>query len=356
MLPRSSSRIAAHFLAASALVSFAAAAQQDGSLATYTATLDIVWSPATHPGNYPNNAHVSPPIGATHVEGFHLWQPGGIATPGIEVMAETGATNALTAEVNAAINAGMARERLLSGAFDAPAVGTMSFDVTKDFPAVTLVTMVAPSPDWFVGCDSVSLLQNGVWVDSITIPLVIWDAGTDSGTNFNSGNQDTNPKEPIALETDQFNAGGPVLGTLTFTRDQSLLVYGGFNPAGTMAVSGEPTLGSTLSLTLDDPNSVMGLGSQTLLVVSPVRTQSFPAGSTLPGFGLASASADGELLVGSPFTRITGPNYVGFPVTHALDLPTSPSMAGTALFVQGVFIEPGVKVGLTDAVEVLLGN
>ncbi|MEM7518563.1 MAG: hypothetical protein AAF368_16780, partial [Planctomycetota bacterium] len=98
----------------------AEAAPQDGTRATYRATFDLTWSAATHPGLYPNNAHVSPPIGATHVPGFHLWQPGGIATNGIEVMAETGSTSPLTTEINAAIAAGDAGVRLRRNAFDAP--------------------------------------------------------------------------------------------------------------------------------------------------------------------------------------------------------------------------------------------
>ena len=356
MLNRPLQRLVSGLTAASLVSMAAAAAPQDGSVATYTATINLTWSSTTLPGNFPNGAHMSPPIGATHAADFHFWQPGGIATNGIESMAETGSTSALTNEINAAINAGDALERLRINGFNVPAVRALTFDVTKEHSAVTLVTMVAPSPDWFVGCDAVSLLQNGVWVDSVTIPLLVWDSGTDSGSNFTSSNQNTNPQQPIALESGQFMNGTPSLGTLTFTRDQSLLVYGAFNPAGTMTVSGEPTLGSTLSLTLDDPLGVMGLGSQTILAVSPVRSPVFPAGRTLPGFGLSGATADGDLLIGSPFTRFFGPDYNGQPVTHTLTLPTSASMVGTPLFIQGVFIDPGVKIGLTDAVEVIIGS
>ena len=355
MINTLSQRLVGGLLAAS-FVSLASAAPQDGSLATYTATFDLTWSAATIPGNFPGGAHVSPLIGASHVAGFHFWESGGIATPGMELMAETGGTSTLRDEINAAINSGSARERVGSSGVGAPSLSSFSFDVTKEHSAVTVVTMVAPSPDWFIGCDAVSLLQNGVWVDSVTIPLVVWDAGTDGGANFTSGNQNTNPQDPIALESGVFANGTPILGTLTFTRDRSLLVFGAFNPAGTMTVSGEPTLGSTLSLTLDDPMSVMGLGSQTILVVSPVRTSNFPAGRTLPGFGLGSVAANGDLLVGSPFMRIAGPVYNGQPVTTLLSLPTSSTMVGTPLFIQGVFIDPGVKFGLTDAVEVTLGN
>ena len=73
-----------------------------------------------------------------------------------------------------------------------------TFDVTKEHPAITLVTMVGPSPDWFLGCDAFPLLQNGVWIDSVTIPLVVWDAGTDGGDNFASFNEDLNPHPGLA--------------------------------------------------------------------------------------------------------------------------------------------------------------
>ena len=43
--------------------------------------------------------------------------------------------------------------------------------------------MLAPRPDWFVGVDGVSLRENGSWLDSKVVELVVFDAGTDSGPN-----------------------------------------------------------------------------------------------------------------------------------------------------------------------------
>ena len=48
--------------------------------------------------------------------------------------------------------------------------------------------MVAPSPDWFVGVSGLPLFENGQWVEERRIDLVPWDAGTDSGTTFESRN------------------------------------------------------------------------------------------------------------------------------------------------------------------------
>ena len=72
-------------------------------VATYRVTFTSTWSAATHPGsNFPSNAHFSPLIGATHNVSATFWLSGTIASPGIEQMAELGATSILRSEIDAA--------------------------------------------------------------------------------------------------------------------------------------------------------------------------------------------------------------------------------------------------------------
>jgi hypothetical protein len=83
------------------------------------------------------------------------------------------------------------------------------------------VTMVAPSPDWFVGVSGFRLLENGAWVTERTVSLVPWDAGTDSGPSFTSPDQETIPRQPVsAISTPPLAVNGQAapLGTFTFTR------------------------------------------------------------------------------------------------------------------------------------------
>ena len=83
--------------------------------------------------------------------------------------------------------------------------------------------MLAPSPDWFVGVSDRSLLEDGGWVDELTIELEGYDAGTDSGSTFNSRDRDTVPREPIAHITPPplaQNGIAPPVGTFTFRRQQ----------------------------------------------------------------------------------------------------------------------------------------
>jgi hypothetical protein len=137
-------------------------------------------------------------------------------------MAEGGRTAPLEQEVNAAIAAGTAAHVLLGGAINnPPATVGLEFDVSQAFPLVTLVTMIAPSPDWFVGVSGLALFTNGTWVGERRIELVPWDAGTDSGATFDSPDLVTVPFQPVSpILTAPLSPSGRVmpLGAFTFTR------------------------------------------------------------------------------------------------------------------------------------------
>lgn len=50
---------------------------------------------------------------------------------------------------------------------------------------MSFVSMIDPSPDWFVGVSRLELcLDNGSWVESKVLDLFPWDAGTDSGPTY----------------------------------------------------------------------------------------------------------------------------------------------------------------------------
>lgn len=185
--------------------------------ATYRVTFDAAWSQQTHPTDFPGNPHFSPLIGATHHSNFSLWEVGSLATDGVESMAETGSTFLMTQEINSAISAGDA-EFLLSGSgFNSPGSTSMTFDMTSDHPAVSLVSMIAPSPDWFVGVDGLELFQNDRWVDQVVIDLAAYDSGTDDGVQYTSANSNSNPAQPI-FEILGYPFQGVPIGTYTFTK------------------------------------------------------------------------------------------------------------------------------------------
>ena len=172
--------------------------------AQYGVTFRAVWGAASH-GNrppFPSGAHFSRVVGATHLPEVSFWNPGGIATPGIESMAETGSVSTLCREIQAEADRG--RSGLcLTGAessFRSPGSVSFAFEADAERPLVTLVSMIAPSPDWFVGVHGVPLMEDeGCWIPRIELELVGYDAGTDSGATFTAADADVTPHVPIGL-------------------------------------------------------------------------------------------------------------------------------------------------------------
>ena len=192
------------------------------SSARYQLTFESTWSAATHPSDFPPNPHFAGLIGAMHNDRVRFWQPSATASAGIETMAETGGKGPLNAEIQAAIDGGEALEVVSGGGiFPSPGAVQVTFTATRDFPLLTLVSMIAPSPDWFVGVHDLALFRGDDWVRELVVELLPYDAGTDSGTSCQSPNQDTQPRNTIAvIAAAPLGNGATVapLGTFTLRR------------------------------------------------------------------------------------------------------------------------------------------
>lgn len=169
--------------------------------ATYDVTFRATWNQSSHGSSppFPSGAHFSRVVGSAHVEDVSFWSSGGIATAGIEIMAETGGVTSFCNEVQAEESRGRAGGCIQGpdASFRSPGSNEFSFDVDEGFEFLTLVSMIAPSPDWFVGVDSIPLRQDGCWTPRIEMDLAGYDAGTDSGATFVALNADVTPHEPI---------------------------------------------------------------------------------------------------------------------------------------------------------------
>lgn len=186
----------------------------------YRVVFEATWSDSSHPQDFPPHPTFSPLIGATHRDAGALWSAGGAATNGIELMAEAGATGPLQSEIDALIGAGEAYDQeIFAAGLVSPGTRKTVFDLTREFPRATIVSMLAPSPDWFVGTEGLPLEVYGRWRDEHAVELRVWDAGTDSGTTFLSPNLNTDPQEPVRLvDTPPLATDGyaPPVGTFTF--------------------------------------------------------------------------------------------------------------------------------------------
>ncbi len=194
---------------------------------TYRLTVDNTWSEETHPGRFPPDAHFSWLGGGTHNDLVSFWQVGELASPGMVQMAETGATFILLDEVQARINLGLAGRTLdwrwwfCPVDTDHPNCGELvvEFDITEAHPLVTIVSMLGPSPDWFIGVSGLPLRSDDGWLDEVVVDLRPYDGGTRAANVFELFGPLTIPPDPISLITE---ASGQIitpasLGTFTFT-------------------------------------------------------------------------------------------------------------------------------------------
>ena len=190
----------------------------------YRLVFDGRWSAETHPQGFPGGPHFSGLVGSVHSEQVRFWEPGQIATDGVKNVAETGGKSPMTDEVRAAIDAGTALSLVDGpGVPDAPGTASVEFEVTRDYHQLTLVTMLAPSPDWFAGVHNLPLLVDGAFVDGVTVELSLYDAGTDSGLTYAAADDPTEPRSPIMLLTSEpadspFIDGAPAIGSFQLER------------------------------------------------------------------------------------------------------------------------------------------
>ncbi|MCY3679387.1 MAG: tandem-95 repeat protein [Gemmatimonadetes bacterium] len=184
--------------------------------ATYQVTFEGNWTLASTPGGVVGGAHFTTLIGGVHGSGVTFWQPGAQASAGVENVAELGATGTFRSEVQGSSHTRSVIEQSVSGGGTGTA--TFTIEVTTEHPQVTLLSMIGPSPDWFVGVSGESLLDgSGQWVRSLEVDLFPYDAGTEDGTEFSLSNPATSPQGVITRIAGTGKFSNVRMARLTFT-------------------------------------------------------------------------------------------------------------------------------------------
>lgn len=174
----------------------------DSNERVYTVRMVSTWNDDLQPDFHPNGSHLSPMIAWSHTLKDSIFKSGEIASKGMEIMAETGAPKVLTGEIEEYLAGGDVRDHGIldygvGEVFFTPGEEEVQVTVSRDAPYVTVVSMIAPSPDWFVSARNIKLYDQGKWLERILIPAPLYDAGTDDGEEFTSADKDTQPKQPI---------------------------------------------------------------------------------------------------------------------------------------------------------------
>lgn len=197
----------------------AAVAHAQDETATYTMTFEGLWTVDDITDVVmPGGAHFTEVIGATHNSDTVIWAAGGMASNGVEDVAELGVVTALEREIDqnpdtdAVVRAGTS--------FNTP-TQTVSgtFTATASHPLVSVLSMVAPSPDWFVGVSSLKLYDNG-WRNRV-VDLYPYDAGTEQGSGWSLSNAATVPQGVITSIRNTGRFLDNPIARLTFTSEQA---------------------------------------------------------------------------------------------------------------------------------------
>ena len=233
---------------------FITSASFSQSTANYTVVFESIWESVTdNPTNgqstidLPSNAHWSPLVGATHKTAHTFLMMGAAASPGIESVAETGASSTFQTEINNNADA----DKFIKGSGLGTGKGVItinSLDISEDFPLVTLASMIAPSPDWFIAVNGINLrsgnnsINNG-WKDTFTINLFPYDAGTEDGSTYVLDNPESNPIGLITSRSNITPFNEKKVGSLTFTYNSSTLSTITENRIDALKIFPNPTKG-----------------------------------------------------------------------------------------------------------------
>ena len=191
------------------------------SEAAYNMKIDLKWM--TPDFAVPAYAHVTLIYGMVHAKDTFLWKPGLMATEGLRNIAENGGFQNMSIEIDSII----ARHKALFKFFILPPAITGSaqtvLNVNSNYSFVSFASMIAPSPDWFMGIHDFNLLQDDHWITDTTLKIYVYDAGTKQGNAFDYNFPATVPRESIILigPASVFANNNPAvtnIGTLRLTR------------------------------------------------------------------------------------------------------------------------------------------
>ena len=183
---------------------------------TYEVKFQGNWTLESTPDGVVAGAHFTTLIGGVHGSGVTFWKVGEQASAGVELVAELGSIGTFRSEVQASSHTLSVIQRGVSTGGTGSATDTI--DVTRTHPLVTLLSMIGPSPDWFVGVTGESLLDGAnQWRQSYVVNLYPHDAGTEDGTEFSLNNDDTDPQGDITNIAGTGKFSNVPMGWLTFT-------------------------------------------------------------------------------------------------------------------------------------------
>lgn len=273
------------------------------STAIYNITFTNNWNETDH-GPLPNNPHWSKLVGVNHNSNITFLEPGGIASQSIEDIAENGVNTNFENDVITSMTTGDSQQYIDGPSLflsNGSTIEINGLQVSENFPLLTLVSMIAPSPDWMAFVNNLNLrnIDNTTWENSITINLYPYDAGTDSCTVYSGCDNDITPHVEISSLQGVSPFNTIKVATLEITL-QSVLNTNDFNAIENIKIYPNPTKGNlsisniqNASLKSIEIYTVLGKLARELRVENGISQLNIDASNLSKGLYLLKLNASG---------------------------------------------------------------
>lgn len=196
--------------------------------AQYKVIFQNLLTPAKFGSKIPDDGLVfSPLAGVSHSNRKSFLTVRGFASPTVEEIAETGSNTNFLERANAMRPRGVLSVAGGPGPVMPGESGILMLDVDCNHTFVTVLSMIAPSPDWIVQINNMNMFdeEEGGFVKLSAGNLIAYDAGTDDGGDFTppmdtSLDLPTMPRENIAplVEDDTDPFMGEIVGRYVLVR------------------------------------------------------------------------------------------------------------------------------------------
>ncbi len=193
------------------------------SEAVYKVTFTGKWTAPQFP--IPVNAHFTPIIGMVHNSSTFMFRPGAMATIGVERVAEDGNSFPLLQEIDSLTALKKAASTQIIFTPGISNSSSITIYTNSNYPLFSCMSMLAPTPDWFLGLHDFSLRQGAGWLSDSTVNVYAYDGGTEQGDVFDQNNLPTIPQQPVAKLTTanasvlaNGNTNIAPIGTIRFVR------------------------------------------------------------------------------------------------------------------------------------------
>ena len=171
---------------------------KDSGKQKYQVTFKGLWNKDDFKDFYSSSAHFSPLVIWTQDNNENIFVgEDKKATKGLEVVAESGNPEEIKKELEQLKKENKIGQYWIGDVFDSPGSHTMEISLNSN-EKVFAVSMIAPSPDWFIGISEISLFKDEQWKDDESVYPDIFDAGTENGEKFWLLNLATSPQENIS--------------------------------------------------------------------------------------------------------------------------------------------------------------